>query len=83
MLDHKCDRPKRMTAEERAIWAAVYSAEYVRRFGGALDVAGSILPRPSSSDFDWAIDKMSAEGPIYVANAAVNDLRQWRRDGND
>lgn len=81
MSDLKCDKPKRMTAEEHAIWTAVYAAEYVRRFGRALDYYAERSGQTGDrGDFDRAIDDTTAENPIYVANAAVNDLRKWRRD---
>lgn len=63
-------RKPMMTARERAIWNAVFAAEYTREFHLFADARG----------FDVAAEETSAETAITVADVAVEKLRAWNRE---
>lgn len=72
-----------MTEEERAIWRAAYAVAFVNDFEASVQhwqerreerAAGPRAPTP----YDRAMQNITAEGAIGVADAAVRRLRQWR-----
>lgn len=61
-----------MNDTERAIWAAAYSAAFVREFKFHQDNVG----------FDRAVASTNGEAAGTIANVAVLRYRQWRDQEN-
>jgi hypothetical protein len=73
----------KLTDDERAIWNAAYGAAFVEEFRRIVDVCGQHPSPPLAGEqwvlpFDRAMQMMTAEGAITVADAAVRRLRDWR-----
>ncbi len=78
----------KLTDDERAIWNAAYGAAFVEEFRRVLDVCGE-HPSPTLAGerpvlpFDRAMQIITAEGAITLADAAVRRLRDWRPNEPD
>lgn len=76
------DREPPMTDDERAIWAATYAAAFVSHFRDTHASCRQDRTSPVGArtlvPFDRAMQIMTAEEGITIADAAVRRLRQWR-----